>query len=227
MVSRDRLVVIPNGVDTGCWKPLEQQAAGKDKRFKESFVWLAAGRLEPVKNYPALLDAFAQLPPTALLVIAGTGPLEVELRRQCAHLSVESRVDFLGHEPNLLGWMQKADAVVLASLWEGLPTVLLEAGACGLAAVATDVAGSRDVLVDGETGLLARSGSVNDLAEAMMTLMRMAPVEREALVQRARERVLARFSLEAVLDRWDAFYCDLLNERPSPSRWGHASNRPA
>ena len=227
MVSADRLVVIPNGVDTGRWKPLPPKAwaAGKDVRFKDKFLWLAAGRLEPVKNYPALLDAFAELPETAHLIIAGTGPMEAELRGQCADLDVESRVDFLGFERNLLSWMQKADALVLSSLWEGLPMVLLEAGACGLPAVATDVAGSREVLVHGETGLLARTGSATDLAAAMMTMMRMDPKDRRDLGLRARERVGTRFSLETVLDRWDAFYRELLHDRPLRSRVRRGTER--
>jgi glycosyltransferase involved in cell wall biosynthesis len=223
MVSADRVVVIPNGVDTCCWNsvPSERQSIRKQLGLDEEFVWLAAGRLEPVKNYGALLDAFALIPRNARLVIAGTGPLEAALRDRCTELGVGSRVTFLGYERDLLHWMQAADAFVLNSLWEGLPTVLLEAGACCLPAVATSVSGSQEVLVDGETGLLTEPGSTALLAEAMWMMMRMDPSAREDLGRKARLRVMARFSLEAVLHQWETFYSKLLNERPHVSRFGH------
>jgi glycosyltransferase involved in cell wall biosynthesis len=226
MVARDRLVVIPNGVNTRVWKslPLRRESIRKEFGFHGEFIWLAAGRLEPVKNYPSLLDALAQLPMCAHLVIAGTGPMEEELRERCAALGVASRVTFLGFERDLMRWMRAADAFVLPSLWEGLPLALLEAGACSLPAVATDVPGSREVLVSGETGLLAKPGSVGALADSMMAIMQMDPAARDDLGRNARQNVIARFSLEAALDRWEALYRDLLHNSPSASRAGRAQS---
>jgi glycosyltransferase involved in cell wall biosynthesis len=226
MVTRDRLVVIPNGVDTSVWKalPVEREPLRKAFGFQDEFIWLAVGRLEPVKNYPALLDAFARLPGCAHLVIAGTGTMEDELRERCADLGLASRVTLLGFEPDLLRWMRAADAIVLPSLWEGLPLALLEAGACSLPAVATDVPGSREVIVNGETGQLAKTGSVAALADSMMAMMRRDPTARDNLGRNARQNVLARFSLEAVLDKWESLYRDLLENSPTASRTGHAKS---
>ncbi len=224
MVSADRLIVIPNGVDTCYWKPLTgvRVGSGKDSDFKEEFTWLAAGRLEPVKDYPVLLDAFALLPQNARLIIAGTGSMGTELRVRSADLGLASRVSFLGFERNLLQNMQAADAFVLSSKWEGLPTVLLEAGACALPSVATDVPGSREVLLDGETGLITRPGSAPALAEAMEKMMRMDPAAREMMGVRARQRVEARFCLETILDQWDSLYRGLLRELSVRSHWARA-----
>ncbi len=227
MVGADRPIVIPNGVDTSRWVPLPRKrlwprgAVG----FSDEFTWLAAGRLDPVKNYPMLLEAFAMLPQNAKLIIAGSGAMEKELRVWCSGLGLARRVSFLGFERDLLSRMQAADAFVLPSMWEGLPTVLLEAGACALPSVATNVPGSREVLVDGETGLLAKPGSASALAETMWKMMRMDSAARDDMGQRARARAVAQFSMETVIDRWGCLYRELLKDRPTRSRWGHLRSK--
>jgi glycosyltransferase involved in cell wall biosynthesis len=99
---------------------------------------------------------------------------------------------------------------------------LLEAAACALPAVATDVPGTPEVLVNGETGWLAPAGDCTALAESMTRMMRTTPEERHAMGERARQFVMERFSLDAILDRWEALYGDLLRRNPRSVRWGHA-----
>ncbi len=222
MVSKDKLSVLPNGVDVEIWRPdaAVREAVRLELGFDNEFLWFAAGRLEPVKDYPALLRAMAGLPETARLVIAGTGPLEGDLRHLSGELGLEGRVRFLGFEPEVRRWMQAADGFVLSSRWEGLPMAVLEAAACGVPAAATDVAGTREAVVDGQTGLLAAPGSAKALAEAMSRLMGRSPKERRATGERARQRVAEQFSLEAVLDRWEALYGELLAGSSGPRRRG-------
>ena len=141
--------------------------------FGNEFLWFAAGRLDPVKDYPALLWAMMEVPSEAHLVIAGAGPEEIALRRLAIQFGIESRVRFLGFQPDVLQWMQAADGFVLSSRWEGLSMSLLEAGACALPAVATDVAGTREILVHGETGFLAQAGDRLALRGAMTRMMRL------------------------------------------------------
>ena len=220
MVTRDRLVVIPNGVDTRHWKPDPQNRAAlrAELGIANEFLWLTAGRMEAVKNFSSLLDAFAQMSPDARLVIAGNGPQKAELRAQTAALGLAARVTFPGFDRNLLRWMQAADAFVLPSLWEGLPMVLLEAGACGLPAVTTNVPGCRDVVLHGETGLLAPAGDTSALARTMSTLMQLDADERAAMGHNASLHVAAQFDLERVIDQWDRFYRQLLHNRKSVAR---------
>jgi len=96
---------------------------------------------------------------------------------------------------------------------------LLEAAACGLPAVATGVAGTREAVVHGETGWLARQGDPKALAEAMTILMRTKENDRIAMGERARQRVMDCFSLESALNRWEALYSDLLQRNRKPGRW--------
>jgi glycosyltransferase involved in cell wall biosynthesis len=220
MVTRDRLAVIPNGVDTRNWKAAsgERTALRRKLGIGGEFLWLAAGRMEGVKNFPALLDAFARLSPSARLVIAGAGSMEAELRGHCGDLGLTRRVRFPGFVQDLLPWMQAADAFVLPSLWEGLPMVLQEAGACSLPVVATDVPGSREVVVHGRTGLLVSPGSTAALAEAMSALMQLELAARAAMGNNARRNIEARFDFEAVVDQWEGFYRQVLEKRKTAAR---------
>ena len=224
MVLAQNLSVIPNGIDTTLWRP---DLAGRKKMrdalgLRDEFLWFAAGRLDPVKDYPTLLRAMIRLPRSARLAIAGSGPLEMELRHLASDLNLDERVSFLGFVSEVLPWMQAADGFVLASRWEGLPIALLEASSCALPAVATSVPGITDVISDSQGGILARGCDSSDLAGAMTRLMQMSPAARDALGEYARHTVIRRFSLETVLSRWEELYLDLLIRNPRPRRRGNS-----
>jgi glycosyltransferase involved in cell wall biosynthesis len=155
----------------------------------------------------------ARSPENARLLIFGTGPMEAELERQAAQLGLKQRVRFGGFEPNVERWMQAADGFVLSSRYEGLPMVLLEAGACGVPAVATDVPGTREVVIDGVNGWLARAADPDSLNEAMSRLMRMPLEERYAMGECARRRVANEFSMDIVLNHWEQLYETLLAQK--------------
>ena len=230
LVRADRVTVLPNGIDEQEWRP--EAATRAEVRHElglaDEFLWCAAGRLEPVKDYPTMLKAFAGLPGAARLVVAGGGPQEAALHRLAESLGIAPRVRWLAFEPSVRRWLQAADGFVLSSLWEGLPVSLLEAGACGLPSVATAVAGSQEVVMDGATGYLAQLQDVDSLRRAMARLMQMRPESRRAMGIDARLRVEARFSLSSVLDRWEALYGELLEANPNPRRWaGSLRRRPA
>ena len=211
MVS-PRLVVMPNGVDVERWRP-DPEARNDLRRglgFNHEFQWFAAGRLDAVKDYPTLLRAMTELPSAVHLAIAGAGAEEISLRQLAIRFGIDTRVRFLGFQPDVLPWMQAADAFVLSSRWEGLPMSLLEAGACALPSVATDVAGSREVIVHGETGFLASPGETLALSSAMKRVMCLEPEVRVAMGDRARRRVVEKFTLNTALDRWEKLYQDLL-----------------
>ncbi len=219
MVGESNLSVIGNGIDVGAWRPDAQERARtrRELGIKEEFLWLAVGRLESVKDYPSLLLAMTRTPERARLLVLGAGPREGELTELADRLGLKQRVRFAGFEPNVARCMRAADGFVLSSRYEGLPMVLLEAGACGVPAVATDVPGTREVVVDGETGWLSPAGDAQELAKTMIELMQMPPDERHAMGERARRHVAQRFSLDAVLDRWELLYAELL-ERKNAAR---------
>lgn len=212
MVRPETLLVLPNGVDTAQWQRVTQPRSVVREQFGlgEEFLWVTCGRLEPVKDHATLLHAMAQASATAHLAIAGNGPLEPELRQLARRLNLEQRVHFLGFVPDVRGLLQAADGFVLSSQWEGLPMALLEAGACGLPIVASDLPAVREIVDDGQTGRLAPGGSSAALARTLAEVMTMPTAERRALGERARQSVIARYALESVLDRWETLYCSLL-----------------
>jgi glycosyltransferase involved in cell wall biosynthesis len=227
MVSEDKLIVLPNGVDVEEWRPdpVVRAAVRREHDLEGAFFWFAAGRLDPVKDYPTLLEAMVHMPETTLLVIAGAGPLESELRSLSAVLELDRRVRFLGFEPDVRRWMQAADGFVLSSRIEGLPMSLLEAAACALPAVATDVPGTREVIVHGDTGFLTPVGNPMALRADMIGMMETPPEKRKAMGERARQHVLDHFSLETVLDLWEDLYADLLGKNTRPRRSGGSASR--
>lgn len=228
IVRPENLAVLHNGVDVNEWRPCEKARATlrHELGLKNQFVWLAAGRLEPVKDYPTLLVAMARVPQPAQLVIAGHGPLLNDLVQLSSRLGLDGRVRFLGYEPNLRRWMQPADGFVLTSRWEGLPMVLLEAGACALPAVATDVPGTREVILDNQTGMLVPAANPDELTRAMTAMMRLPAEQRHAIGARARQRIEEQFSLTHAFDRWEELYCKLLQAK-SREPVTHRSANPA
>jgi glycosyltransferase involved in cell wall biosynthesis len=215
MVREESMSILGNGIEIDGWAPNVQAraAARRELGLTDEFLWLAVGRLEAVKDYATLLHSMARAPEKARLLILGTGPLEAELTKLAAELDLNRRVRFFGFAPNVEHWMQAADGFVLSSRYEGLPMVLLEAGACGVPAVATDVPGTREIVVDGVNGWLARSADPNSLGEAMTRLMSMRLEERYAMGEYARRRVIKEFSMEIVLDRWERLYEALLDQK--------------
>jgi len=208
MVDGAKVAVVPNGVDVQQWRPDAETRAAMRARFNltDEFLWLAAGRLEPAKDYPTLLRAFAGLPETARLAIAGGGAAIGELLARAVELGVQRRVRFLGFVPDVERWMQAADGFVLSSRWEGLPMALIEAAACGLPLVVTEVGGVREVVAPGRTGFLAPAGDAAGLTAAMNRLMQTPPEQRREMGERARRDAIERFSLSAVLDAWEELY---------------------
>lgn len=234
MVNDSKLSVVWNGIDVDRWRPnaLERSEAREELGVKDEFLWLAVGRLEAVKDYPRLLRAMTRTPEQARLLVLGTGPQEGRLRELTEWLGLKRRVRFAGFDANVVRWMRAADGFVLSSRYEGLPMVLLEAGACAVPVVATDVPGTREVVADGETGWLAPAGDAQALATKMMDLMRMPPDARLAMGERARRRVVRSFSMEAALDRWERLYANLLewksaNRRIGPAAWENFKRRNA
>ncbi len=207
-VRPDRLHVLPNGIDTQHWRPDPQvrREVRAELGLADEFLWLAAGRLEPVKDYPTLLRAFAGLPAATHLVIAGAGPQLAELRQLAGQLQLHRQLRFLGFCGDVRRWMQAADGFVLPSLWEGLPMALLEAASCALPIVASDLPAIREILTPNQSALLTPPGDVPALQSAMTALMETPPGLRHAMGQSARQSAREKFDLSSILDRWEILY---------------------
>jgi len=164
---------------------------------------LTVGRLSDQKDQATLVRAFARLHehrPRTRLVIVGTGERESELRSLVERLGLTDAVSFAGFVDNVYAYMGSASVFVLSSRHEGLPTVLIEAMACGCPVVATDCpSGPREILQDGEYGPLVPVGDESSLAEAILEALD-SPVSDELLRERASD-----FSTESALEEYVEF----------------------
>jgi glycosyltransferase involved in cell wall biosynthesis len=175
-----------------------------------------AGRMVALKGVPDLIDAYRMLQQKGValrLLLAGDcdpenpGSLAPEqLREFASRLGIE----WLGHVDDVRELWARAHFAVLASRGgEGLPKTLLDAAACGRPLVATDVPGSREIAIDGVTGLTVPAGSVTALADAMERMATDAALRRR-LGKSARELAETRFSAEAIGAATAALYRRIL-----------------
>jgi glycosyltransferase involved in cell wall biosynthesis len=210
-VPRGAILLVPNGIKTGEYarNALVRQRTRATLGVGERFTWLAVGRLVDAKGYPDMVAAFKDAHdrrPQAKLLIAGTGPLEESMKGMIRQAGLQEAVSLLGLRPDVPALMQAADAFVLSSRWEGLPMVILEAGASSLPIVATDVGGSRDAVLDGVSGYLTRVGDPTAVGRAMCKVMDLPARDREAMGAAGRGHICRTFEIEAVADRWEQIY---------------------
>jgi glycosyltransferase involved in cell wall biosynthesis len=165
-------------------------------------VILAVGRLSPEKDYPTLFRAFSlvrQIRPAKLLIL-GEGEERANLERLAIELGIQNDVSMPGFVDNPFAFMAKASVFVLSSAWEALPTVLVEALACGCPVVATDCrSGPREILDNGRYGRLVPVGDHEALAKAILETLDNPdfPADRQTRLQRAME-----FSVDAAVDKY-------------------------
>ena len=218
-VPPHKIISIPNGIDTSRFQPsptIRQAVREQLGCAPDAFVWLTVGRLEPVKNHLGLLSAFrevAAVHPHARLLIAGQGPLQAATEQRIVELGLADRVRLLGLRRDIPDLLNAADAFVLPSLWEGMPLTLLEASATALPIVATDVGGNSEVVLESKTGYLVPVRDTAALAEAMLRVMRLSDADRFTMGQAGRAHVVQNFDLERVVDRWEALYRELLQQK--------------
>jgi glycosyltransferase involved in cell wall biosynthesis len=153
--------------------------------------------------------------PEARLAVVGDGPMGDELHALAGELGLDrdERFRFFGFEPPASRQLQSLDVFVLPSAWEAFPISVLEAMACGVPQVATDVGGTSEALVDGETGRLCASGDVEALAERVTELLADAEL-RARMGAAARGRHAALFSVERMVDGTAAVYREVLGSEP-------------
>jgi glycosyltransferase involved in cell wall biosynthesis len=183
----ENVVVVPNGVDTERFRPIE---GGRADQI--AFV----GRLVGNKRPDDALEAFARLNrPGWRLVFAGDGPMRRQLELRAAELGVEHDVQFLGTHEDIPGLLAKSAIVVRPSLTEGRSLTILEAMASGVCVVASDIAANRELIRDGVTGVLTPVGDRIKLAHALRLLID-KPSKRSAIGSSARG--------DALRSSWDA-----------------------
>lgn len=229
-VAAQRVSNICNGVDTERFHParatLEATHAAEDDARRADvsggalapgdFVVGAVGRVAAVKNVPMLVDAFARVSRrnpaferSARLAIVGDGPELDRVRARIDETGLRARAWLPGGRDDVPDCLRCLDVLCLPSLVEGISNTVLEAMACGLPVIATEVGGNAELVDAGVSGVLVRSGDVEALADAIERYFT-DPALRLAHARQARQRAVTQFSLATMVEQYHRLYANQL-----------------
>lgn len=213
-VPEHKLWLIPCGVEPASG-PDRADARKELGISPDDLVVLAVARLVPHKGVDQVIAAVAGAGPCTLLLV-GTGPEEPRLREQAAMAPPEVSVQFCGFVDDLAPYYAAADVFALASTAEGFGLVFAEAAHYGVPSIAYRTGGVPDVIVDGETGLLAETGDEDSFARHVRALLQDQGL-RKRLGRAARERAERLFTTHSMVSQYAATFGLKRSERPIAS----------
>lgn len=213
-IDASRVSQIYNGVDHLRFAPGSGRAAPAGMPFTDPrlVVLGTVGRMQTVKAQPLLVQAFIRaverhggLRSSLRLVLVGDGPLRAECERRIESAGLQDLAWFAGERADVPELLRSLDLFVLPSLAEGISNTILEAMACGLPVIATRVGGNADLVEPADAGQIVAPGDVVALADAIEAWSA-DPLRRRASGAAARADVERRFSLDAMVARYEAVY---------------------
>lgn len=176
---------------------------------------IAVGRLDPIKNYPDMVKAWAKVHekhPDWSLDIFGVGGMRKKIIRLIKAYGLEGCIRLCGRSTDIRTEMLSRSAMVMSSLGEGFPMVMLEASACGLPIVSYDCnCGPSEIIDDGKTGFVVKEGDVDALAEGISRLIESEELRHE--FGRAAAAKSEDFRIEHIMPQWDNLFRDLAARR--------------
>ncbi|NTV45648.1 MAG: glycosyltransferase family 4 protein, partial [Chlorobiales bacterium] len=207
----DFVKVIYNGIE----KKENVKAYNFKPHFGDKKVIFSAGRLAEQKGFPYLIEAAAILAKKRndlAFMVSGEGKLEAELKALVEKAGLGDSFQFWGFCANVDPYMKGCDLFVLASLFEGMPNVVMEAMAVGTAAVATDVNGARELMEDGKTGLIVPPKDPQALADAIEKLID-NPELRKTFGKNGIVRVQEYFTIPKMVDNLERYFQEKLKAK--------------
>lgn len=208
-VPKNKMLAVSNGIDVTKFSPNASTRANIRGEFNAAnkSIFISVGRLFDAKDYPNLLNAFANVVKQKRnieLWIVGDGPLKPVLDNLVLKLGLSNHVIFFGVRRDVPDLMNAADVFVLSSAWEGFGLVVAEAMSTEKIVVATDCGGPKEIL--GDYGFLVPTRNPEALAKAMSQAMSLPEDEAESLRKNGRIRIVMNYSFEKTLQRWLRIY---------------------
>jgi len=187
-IPQEKVRVLHNYVNTAFFHPIDCE------KYNDRLVFV--GRLMPPKNLFNLLEAVSKT--TLTLDIYGEGDLRNQLEHKAKQLNI--KVNFMGVVPNrqLPEILNRYQYFILPSFYEGMPKTLLEAMACGLVCIGTNVEGTNEVIEDGVSGYLARRTDAESVSKAIKKAMQLP---HHSITEEGVRRIRDNFSLETIVER--------------------------
>jgi glycosyltransferase involved in cell wall biosynthesis len=211
-VPAENVVVIPNGVDEQKYSP---GSSNFKDRLNTKHLFVYQGRIAKEKNVEALLKAwkYSQMGNDCLLLIVGDGPLKASLELFYGKEHNILWFGFVPEEERRIDILRSTDVFILPSLVEGLSLSLLEAMSCGVACLATDAGADGEVLENG-AGVVLNTQGVTTQLKTLLPLFRDHPEIITLLGQKARQRILERYTLSQNINRLEKLYAEVLEKKP-------------
>lgn len=208
-VPPQKITIIPYGVNLEKFKPGPGEISRSSIGIEPDDVVIGqVSRLTEQKGHTYLIDAaklVVRQYPQVKFVLAGDGPLRNQLEAQIRQNALQDHFILLGFRRDVPELLRLFDVFTLPSLYEGLPNVVLEAMASALPVVATPVDGTKEAVVDGETGILVPEKDPGRLAKALLSLLQ-NDEKRIRMGQNARQRVENHFSLKLQVEQFERLY---------------------
>jgi glycosyltransferase involved in cell wall biosynthesis len=225
-----RVAMVPNGIDTSDWRILGSDES-RGREIRASFgaegrrVIGVFGHLKRKKGVSLLLDAIARSSVAERMHLVLVGEIEEEVAMQLDELAgrlSSTRVPFLDRW-ELLPWFAACDVVAIPSLYDGMPNVLLEAGALGVPVLVSDAGGLGDVVRDGTSGIVFAAGDLHDARRAVESAATLPVEQLRMLGDRLRETVGSELSAAVEIERYVAVL-EGVDECPSGSSGASGSD---
>lgn len=204
-----RIEYVPGvGLDT---KKIQEVVIDKQAKRKElgvpedAFLLLSVGELNKNKNHETVIKAIAKLKnPDIFYVICGQGPLESYLKKLITELKLNDQVKLLGYRKDIIEICKAADTFVFPSFREGLSVALMEAMACGLPVVCSDIRGNRDLVVNGQGGYLVKPDIDVEFESALQKVFNNNSLQKS--FGHFNKQIVKKFEFQSVIEQMGNIY---------------------
>lgn len=214
--SSKKMTVIFNGIEV-------EKYSGTVSSDKEVLTIGAVGRLTYQKGFDVLLEAVALLPQAVQVVIAGEGEAQPLLEEVIVKYNLQARVRLVGVQKDISHFLSTIDIFVLPSRWEGLPLVILEAGAAKLPVIVSDIPSIGEVITPDTTGLVFSGNNAVELKEQLERLIEDADLRVE-LGTNLQNIVYEKFSLRGMMQAYQTLYQDVCHRKPLRSLYENTAS---
>lgn len=223
-VKKEKLLKIPNGVDTKEFKIPEKEEKIKFKKLlgigEDIPVIIYTGTIQKKKNLKILIklaEAMKKEGKKYKVLIVGDGPERKTMEKEVREKELENFIVFTGRQKNVKSFLYASDIFVLPSFVEGLSNSLLEAASCGLPCVVSDIPGNREVVEDGRNGFLISPFDWKKFARAIEILIKNKSLM-EKMGMESRKIIEERFSIEKVVEKYIQLYKQILHSKQLTSK---------
>jgi len=219
IVPKNKLKIICNGIDFKEFnlnKNKVQKKINRELKIKKNQnILISVGRLTEQKGYFYMIETVRILNKKysdLIWIVLGDGEDKMKLEKQIKIENLQKNILFLGIKENVVEYLFDSDIFIMPSLWEGLPLSLLEAMACGLPVIATNVGGIPEIVKDKISGFLVEPKNPTILAEKIEYLLNLDIDSRKKMGIEGRKIVEEKFSLRKMVEKYENLYEKLLTE---------------